>query len=87
MRDLRKIRAGVYEHISSGWVIVKTEAYPGPRGGNPVRWEHAYWDPTGNSLVVDSVFTQATLGAARDDLERQLESGHMQPVEPPPVGW
>jgi hypothetical protein len=69
-RTLRRIRAGLYEHLPTGRLIVRSEAiYEGPRGGKRDGWEAGYRDEWGN-LVIDDFCLHPTLREAVEDLER-----------------
>jgi hypothetical protein len=69
MKGLTKIRAGHYVHGATGWHILRTDGWEGPRGGNWSGWEHAYIDRYDN-IVVDDFTVRRTLRQAVRDLDR-----------------
>ncbi len=59
---LRKERAGLYEHVASGRLIVRTGGWEGPRGGRMDLWEYAYRE--GDNICIDGIDRFRSLRAA-----------------------
>lgn len=64
---LRKERAGLYEHVPSGRLIVRTGEWIGPRGGRNDMWEYAY--RYGDNICVGGMDRFVTLRAAVEAIE------------------
>lgn len=74
MTGLTKIRAGLYKHEATGRLVVLTDGWTGPRGGNRRRWELAHEDAHGN-VTIDSVELFPTLRKAVEHVAADTGSG------------